>query len=165
MQPNFNFNYLMPLRLCSEENAFDWCHCSKLGWIIATNYLAGNLQALFKRHVTVNRLFSEDGKTRKKQLAWTKLLTTDELHTFITGKQGREDNDNFYSPWGRHVVLFNIHQFQLFECLYKIACLSVYISLFHIYMDTVYIQIIIEQQLYLCTLRVTKTVFISKMIR
>ena len=42
--------------------------------------------------------------------------------------------------------------FQLFECLYKIACLSVYISLFHIYTDTVYIQIIIKQQLYPCTL-------------
>ena len=97
-------------------------------------------------------MFSDDGKARKKQPAWSKLLTTDQLHTFITGKQGREDNDNFYSPWARHVVLFNIHQFQLFECLYKIACLSVYISLFHIYMDTVYIQIIIKQQLYPCTL-------------
>ena len=37
-----------------------------------------------------------------------------------------------FSSWVRHVVLFNIHQFQLFESLYmyKIAYLTLYISLF-----------------------------------
>ena len=34
------------------------------------------------------------------------------------------------SSWVRH-VLFNSHQFQPFECLYKTAYLTLYISLFH----------------------------------
>ena len=74
---------------------------------------------------------------KKKRPAWTKLLTTDQLHTFKTGKQGREDNNNFYSPWARHVVLFNIYQFQLFECLYKndslFDCLHFIVSYLHGY--------------------------------
>ena len=82
--------------------------------------VAGDLQALFERSP---RTIS--------------VICRSTVH-FYNRKQGTEDKDSFYSSWVKHVQ-FNLHQFQLFECLYKsyksmdkiINGKSLHISLLH----------------------------------
>ena len=55
---------------------------------------------------------------------------TDQLYTFITASEVEKTIIIAFPSFFRH-VLFNVHQFQSFECLYKIAYLTLYISVFH----------------------------------
>ena len=117
-----------------------------MGWIIATYYLAGNLQALFKRHIKLSPSVLGQWQSKKEAAAMdqmfdNKKITWRSTAHFYNGKRGRKDNDSFSSSWVRHVVLFNIHLFQLFECLYKTAYLTL-----NIFIVSLYTYKIIERQ-------------------